>query len=198
MRLTAEEWNKPISFHQGGYNVPLENLAFSQWHQKHDCPLRLVPCDYGCGILIPYIYMAKHVSTTCKMRRTPCHLGCGALFSGGANQELQLEEEILEHELDYCPNRMVYCKWKDCGENIKAKDMVQHRRKHIHVCGITTFNQPGVYEYCVPERCLQLKVLCWGGGGGSGHVKIFGSSHAGNGGGGGFVEALLNVSLRYQ
>ena len=49
------------------------------------------------------------------------------------------------------------------------------------------------YEYVVPEKTFQLKVQIWGGGGGSGHILKY---EGGNGGGSGFVEALVNVAPR--
>lgn len=187
LKHTEEDW---MSLQEG------TTITVVQYHEEVSCPRRLVPCTRRCGEWVAFSDLDVHLRDLCVKRPFPelyCRLGCGETFSGGAHRMLQCEEERLEHENEMCPLRLCRCSWKGCVALVRAKDRDKHRHKHIKSTGITVYPQPGVYIYTVPEKVFQLKVQIWGGGGGSGHIKKY---QGGDGGGAGFVEALLSVVPR--
>ena len=71
-----------------------------------------------------------------------------------------------------------------------AKDRDAHRDMHIARLGVTQYIVAGTHLYTVPVNVDRLKVQIWGAGGGSGFFK---ERKGGTGGGGAFVEAILEV-----
>jgi hypothetical protein len=72
----------------------------------------------------------------------------------------------------------------------------RYRCRGLHVAvhtdlGIVQWSTPGKYVYVVPKMTTELMLEAWGAGGGGGqfnHVK------GGLGGGGGFVQTVIEVS----
>ena len=71
-----------------------------------------------------------------------------------------------------------------------ARDRTAHRDFHVRAMGVEQYTVAGTYLFTVPLGVERLKVQIWGAGGGSGYFK---DRKSGTGGGGAFVEALLEV-----
>lgn len=170
-------------------------MSLQDYHEEVVCPRRLVPCERKCGEWVPFSDLQEHMDNLCIKRPFPpllCRLGCGAQFAGGAHRMLQSEEERLDHEQNLCDNRLVRCDWPGgCVAMIMAKNRRKHRQLHIQRTGIFVFTVAGTNTFVVPDATRQLKLQCWGGGGGSGHLY---DRIGGAGGGGAYVEALLLVT----
>lgn len=172
--------------------------TIQNYHQSNDCPKRLVYCPRQCLEWVAYEDLDKHMDELCTKRPAKpifCRLGCGEQFGGAVEKLIQSEDERLLHELEECKYRMVRCNWrfedgKYCAAQMMAKDRDEHRNYHLGLLGVTTYAVPGTYFYKVPSKVTRLKVQVWGAGGGSGFFK---GRKGGSGGGGAFVEVLLNV-----
>ena len=78
-----------------------------------------------------------------------------------------------------------------CAAVMMAKDRDIHRDSHIAGLGITQFVVAGTHKYIVPSNVSRLKIQAWGAGGGSGY---FLERKVGYGGGGAFIEVILEVN----
>lgn len=95
----------------------------------------------------------------------------------------------------YLALTQVNCAWKlpngtVCGASMTAKDRTAHRDFHVRAMGVEQYTVAGTHLFTVPLGVDRLKVQIWGAGGGSGFFK---DRKSGTGGGGAFVEALLEV-----
>ncbi|KAJ1453693.1 hypothetical protein M885DRAFT_273287 [Pelagophyceae sp. CCMP2097] len=127
-------------------------ISTREWHERHSCPFRLVPCDYRCGEWVAFLHLAGHLADLCIKRPFPpilCRNGCGEQFHGNAVEVLKCEADRLEHELEACDERLVACYFTGCAANVKAKDRREHRNLHILRGGIALYTVPGVYAYKV-------------------------------------------------
>jgi hypothetical protein len=73
---------------------------------------------------------------------------------------------------------------------MRACDRGEHRDYHLTLQGILTYTVAGTYIFKVPKNISRMKVQLWGAGGGSGY---FLGRRGGPGGGGAFVEAIIDV-----
>ena len=175
-------------------------LRSEQWdtvkerHCTLECTKRLVPCTRLCGEQVVYDEMNHHLSELCSKRPAPpvkCRLGCPWELHGGLGEYEAMIEERRGHERDTCPMRIVRCDWPGCMCELKAKDRAEHRLRHLHTLGISTWTVPGTYKFKVPKKCTRILLQMWGGGAGGGRLV---NRRGGEGGGGGFVEAEISVN----
>ena len=129
-------------------------LRQEQWHDvrhRHstlECPKRLVPCTRLCGQSVIFDQMDEHLTNTCPKRPAPpvpCRLGCPWKLTGALGDYKSMLDERKAHEKETCPNRIVKCDWPGCMAEMKAKDRADHRKRHLHTLGITTWTTAGTY-----------------------------------------------------
>ncbi|KAJ0399546.1 hypothetical protein P43SY_006092 [Pythium insidiosum] len=182
-----------------GCGLVLEDQQWQRSIYDHErsaathCDSRIVACPRDCGVFLPQLRLATHMSDLCVRRPIGdlcCRLGCGAVYQGGAHELLALEQQREAHEQDDCELRKVECTWPRCRGVILARDRDSHRRLHLISSGIATFLTADVHEYKVPRDVQRLKIQAWGAGGGAGHLR---GQTGGHGGGGAFVEAVCRV-----
>jgi hypothetical protein len=169
-----------------------------QYHETEECPKRLMMCPKQCLEWVCAELLDKHLAEQCTKRPAKpilCRLGCGVSFGGQVETLIQAEDERLQHENEECSLRMVRCNWsyedgRLCAAQMRACEREEHRDYHLTLQGMLTYCVPGTYLYKVPKKISRLKVQLWGAGGGSG---CFVGRQGGSGGGGAFVEAIIDV-----
>ncbi|DAZ95818.1 TPA: hypothetical protein N0F65_008537 [Lagenidium giganteum] len=164
-------------------------------HEEADgqCDRRIVFCPRDCGVWLAELRLRHHMDETCVKRPVgdlPCRLGCGQIYQGGMHNLLALEQTRIAHEQDDCVLRKVECTWPKCRSIIIAKERNEHRRAHLISSGVVSFLTAEVHQYKVPKDQKKLKIQAWGGGGGSGQLRM---QCGGSGGGGAFVEGVCHV-----
>jgi hypothetical protein len=82
-------------------NAPCHDFYSSNAAQEHDaiCHHKKIPCDLGCGEVLPRQNMPSHIHTQCGRRTVPCphaDLGCAVavLFS---DRDAHLRQHSAEH-----------------------------------------------------------------------------------------------------
>jgi len=186
-KFTELEWNESIIAKDGNETIMLLRRA---WHEKNECPRRMVLCPQQCGVFVAIGDLSLHLTNHCPKRESQkikCPLGCGYNFFEGYGTDMG--RTLKDHE-KLCPHRFITCNWINCNKRVKAIDMFKHTREHVNTQRIITFNKAGLYMYQIPKLCNKIQIKVWGAGGGGGISK----NRAGNGGGGAFVKGVLNVS----
>jgi hypothetical protein len=179
-------------------SVLMDGMTYQQFHEEELCVKRLIDCPRHCLEFVVFDRLEQHLAEFCTKRPVKpliCRIGCGATFGGLVESLIEAEDDRLLHELEQCENRMVRCNWKNEDDTICAAQMPYHQREahrdyHLEKMGTKTFTVAGTYTFRVPKLCRRLKVQVWGAGGGSGY---FYDRRGGHGGGGAFVECILNV-----
>jgi hypothetical protein len=173
-------------------------MTVQQYHETLECPKRLVMCPLQCLEWVCAEVLDFHLRELCTKRPAEpifCRLGCGASFGGLVEQLLEAEDQRMYHEEEECEFRTVRCNWvyddgKICAAQMKASERGAHRDYHLNHMGILTYCVPGVYNFKTQRKAITIKVQMWGAGGGSGY---FYGRQGGNGGGGAFVEAIVDI-----
>ena len=173
-------------------------VTVQQHHETHECPKRLVMCPLQCLEWICAEVLDHHMKELCTKRPAkplPCRLGCNALFGGKIETLIEAEDERLQHEQEECDYRIVRCNWcfddgRVCAAQMKAIERTEHRDYHLSALGILNYSVPGTYVYKVPKNISRMKIQMWGAGGGSGY---FYGRQGGHGGGGAFIEAIIDL-----
>lgn len=155
-------------------------------------------CPLQCLEWISIELLEKHTKELCTKRPAQpllCRLGCGKTFGGKIEALIEAEDDRLQHEQEECDYRIVRCNWcyedgRFCAAQMKANERTEHRDYHLEALGILNYSVPGVYIYKVPKTVQRMKVQLWGAGGGSGH---FYGRQGGSGGGGAFIEAIIDL-----
>ncbi len=176
----------------------LGTITNQQYHEAYECAKRLVICPLQCLEWVSIELLDKHMKELCTKRPAkplPCRLGCGKVFGGKIEALIEAEDDRLQHEQEECDFRMVRCNWcfedgKLCAAQMRANERTDHRDYHLNALGILNYNVPGVYIYKVPKTVQRMKIQMWGAGGGSGH---FYGRQGGFGGGGAFIEAIMDL-----
>jgi hypothetical protein len=221
LKMSEEDWMKPqftltqeeldelalreikrqdegISVESDHADLLKDKVSRQQYHETEECIKRLVVCPRQCLEWVVFEKLQHHLDELCTKRPADpifCRLGCGAVFGGDVDKMIQSEDERMEHETEQCDLRMVRCNWQFpdgnmCAAQMRACDRQEHRDYHLLLVGVTTHTVAGTHLYKVPKRINKLKIQLWGAGGGSGN---FLSRQGGNGGGGAFVEAIIDV-----
>lgn len=173
-------------------------ITVQQFHETLECPKRLVICPLQCLEWVCAEILDHHMNEVCTKRPAkpiPCRLGCGVTFGGRIENLIEAEDARAQHENEECDFRIVRCNWsyddgKVCAAQLRANERTAHRDYHLQSMGISTYAVPGVYTIKTEGKALRMKVQLWGAGGGSGY---FYSRQGGEGGGGAFVEAIIDV-----
>ena len=215
LKLSEEEWLKPHTtltkeeeeiiraskaHNETSDGLNMEGVTYRQFHETETCPKRLVNCPRQCLEWVCAEVLEEHLEDLCTKRPAKpvyCRLGtCGKEF-GNCTIEgiIQAEEDRIEHEQEECPYRLVRCNWvfEDntlCASQMEARSRDAHRDYHLDIMGTRTFLVSGTYVYKIPHGLRRVKIQAWGAGGGSG---LFKGRRCGNGGGGAYVEAILEV-----
>ena len=190
LTMSAEEIEKK--------NKESNELTTQQFHEQHECIKRLVICPRQCLEWVCFEVLEEHMNELCTKRPAEpifCRLGCGAKFGGLIEKLIEAEDELMLHETEQCDFRIVRCNWSFadgtmCAAQMQAKDRAEHRDYHLVLLGVSTYTVAGTYLYRVPKGITRLKVQAWGAGGGSGFFK---HRRCGAGGGGAYIECMLDV-----
>ncbi len=173
-------------------------MTVQQFHETMECPKRLIMCPLQCLEWVCAENLDRHMKDLCTKRPADpifCRLGCGMQFGGRIENLLEAEDERIEHENEECIYRIVRCNWvyddgKLCAAQMKATERDAHRDYHMTHVGIFTYSVPGIYTYKTDRKSARFKIQLWGAGGGSGY---FYGRQGGDGGGGAFVEVIIDI-----